>query len=181
MIFLKSNWWEERESNQNNKGAPQLTTLLLQNTGKLVFPIYNIIRTRKIFRSREDLLQFECACGLESDLSDLINEKNFQEAKNPIKVIIHQFGQILANEETSTHVKSLPRFLRKFTSGSVLAFALTRGVDVYERLKHHDLAVEVLKKLLAQTLYLPDYHGLGMKDWHWLVIVWTKLTTTFLY
>ena len=52
-------------------------------------------------------------------------------------------------------------FLRKFTSGSVLAYICTKGVEVLEKLKRYEEAVEMLQFLVGQNLYLPDYHG------HW--------------
>ena len=72
------------------------------------------------------------------------------------------FDQVLDDPDQSSYVRSrLPVFLRRFTRGSILAYILTKSVEVLERFKKHDRAAELLKKLLKQDLYLPDYHG------HW--------------
>ena len=49
------------------------------------------------------------------------------------------------------HVRSLPRFLRKFTVGSVLAYALTKCVDLLEKRRKYDQATALLRTLLAQA------------------------------
>ena len=65
-LYSLSNFWDERENERGNgQSSPrQLTTILLQNTGKLTFPIYKIVRQQRIFQSRDDLLQFEASCSL---------------------------------------------------------------------------------------------------------------------
>ncbi len=163
-LYSLSNFWDDRESEkgQQSSGPPQLTTLLLQNTGRLVFPSYNIIRERKIFRHREDLLHFEQVCSLESSMSEAFADKNWDEAGVIGHEAIGLFNQILNDQDVSDHVKALPKFLRKFTSGSVLAYVVTKCVEVFERAKNYEKAVETLQSLLGQDLYLPDYHGF----WH---------------
>ena len=71
-----SDWWEERESGQG--GPPQqLTTLFLKNTGQVVYPDYNIVRQRHIFRDREDLVMFEDACAVESAVAEAADAKDY--------------------------------------------------------------------------------------------------------
>ena len=48
-------------------------------------------------------------------------------------------------------MRSLPRFLRKFTVGSVLAYALTKCVDLLEKRRKYEEATGLLKTLLAQA------------------------------
>ena len=47
-------------------------------------------------------------------------------------------------------MRSLPRFLRKFTVGSVLAYALTKCVDLLEKRRRYEEATGLLGTLLAQ-------------------------------
>ena len=157
-LYSLSNWWDERESDKNT-AAPQLTTILLQNTGRLVFPIFKITRQSKIFAKRDDLLSFEAACALESTVAEAMGEKAWSEASKKIEEANHWFQATLENEEIRATIKAMPVFLRKFTTGSVLAYILTKGVEVYERMRNYDQAVCTLRKLIAQDLYLPDYHG----------------------
>ena len=83
-LYSLSNFWDDRES-EKNTSAPQLTTVLLQNTGKIVFPVFRIIRQCKIFRNRQDLLNFEKVCALESQVAEAFINKNFASAIEPIK------------------------------------------------------------------------------------------------
>ena len=121
-LYSLSNFWEDRENDgRKNNSAPQLTTLLLQNTGKLIYPVFKIIRERKIFRTREDLLQFESVCALESDVAEAFANKKFESAIEPIKNAIGQFQALFKDEEiiedddddeiqdvTPTNIKSKP-------------------------------------------------------------------------
>ena len=130
-LYSLSNFWEDRENDgRKNNSAPQLTTLLLQNTGKLIYPVFKIIRERKIFRTREDLLQFESVCALESDVAEAFASKKFESAIEPIKNAIGQFQALFKDEDLNNYVLSLPHFLRKFTTGSVLAYIMTKGIEV---------------------------------------------------
>lgn len=72
------------------------------------------------------------------------------------------FSRVLLDPDQNRHVQeNLPLSLQRFSRGSVLAYVLTKSVDVLERRKRHREATTLLKTLLAQSLYLPDYHG------HW--------------
>lgn len=160
-LYSLSNFWEERDSDKGSQGAQQLTTILLQNTGRLIFPVFTIIRKSKIFRDRGDLLFFESACALESEVSEAFHDKDWNRALQPVQSAFAAFQKVLKNDDMTRHVQNLPEFLRKFTAGSVFAYVMTKGVELYERIKKHDVAVEFLRELLGQNYYLPDYHG------HW--------------
>ena len=62
----------------------------------------------------------------------------------------HQFALALEDADLTEHVRSLPRFLRKFTVGSVLAYALTKCVDLLEKRRKYEEATGLLRTLLAQ-------------------------------
>ena len=162
-LYSLSNFWDERENERSyGQSTPrQMTTILLQNTGKLTFPVYKIVRERKIFRSRDDLVQFEATCSLEADLCDQMAEKNWIEAAKYSEVAAKQFEELFEDSDKMKHMKSLPDYLRRFTNGSILAYVMTKGVEIYERLKDYDNAVRLLHVLVAQDTFLPDYHG------HW--------------
>ena len=48
------------------------------------------------------------------------------------------------------HVKSLPVFLQKYTTLSVIIVALNKAVDLLEKMKKYTEAVKLLKRLLPQ-------------------------------
>ena len=167
-LYSLSGWWEERENNQSNGPPQQLTTLLLKNTGKLIFPDYKISRERDIFRNRNDLLKFEEACAYESEFSEHFDDKNYEDA---VRVFDEKIKQMFFVDEASkddrevisdlnNYAQKLPSFLRKFTSGSVLTYVVTKTVDAFEKAKDYESAVSLLEKLLSQNIYLNDYRGL---------------------
>lgn len=73
-LFSLTNWWDERESDKG-QGPQQLTTILLVNQGKMTFPSFDIIRERRIFQSREELIRFEEACALEARMAEAFENK----------------------------------------------------------------------------------------------------------
>ena len=73
-MFSLTNWWDERESDKG-QGPQQLTTILLVNQGKMAFPNFDIVRQRKIFQNRNELLQFEEACAVEARMSEAFENK----------------------------------------------------------------------------------------------------------
>ena len=107
--LLKSSCFFFREDRENDKKQPtQLTTVLLQNTGKLCFPNFNIIRKNKIFQCRENLIQFENVCALESQVSEAVHDKNYESALEPVSMAQKKFKEILDDEPLSNHVRLLP-------------------------------------------------------------------------
>jgi hypothetical protein len=101
---------------------------LLQNTGRIVFPSYDIIRKTKIFGGKSDLLLFEKSISFESRISEVVDTKNFENGIPIFEEAKAFFDELLCNEKISNHVLSLPSFLRKFTSGSVMAYVMTKLV-----------------------------------------------------
>ena len=57
------------------------------------------------------------------------------------------------------HDLSLPPFLRRFTSISILVFILTCKVEVLQKLRDYKSANDILESLLSQKYYLQDYRG----------------------
>ena len=162
-IFLRilslhslSDWWEERESQQ---GPHQLTTIFLKTTGQVIYPTYDVIRQRQIFKDRSHVLDLERVCAIETRVSDAFDAKDYALAWKVAED--EALPCFMKNEALDAHAARLPSFLRKFTSGSVLAYVLTKAVDVCEKLRRYDAAVGLLQTLLAQTVYLNDYRG------HW--------------
>ena len=159
-LYSLTDWWDERENNRGGP-APALTTILLKNTGKFVYPLYSVFRKTKIFPTRSHLLQFENACTLEANFVEACDELNRDRAIECGKEAEELFSESLNKQEYTEHAASLPEFLKKFTPGSILAYLLSQMVEFYEKLKYHEKAVVLLRNLIAQDMYLPKYHG------HW--------------
>ena len=60
----------------------------------------------------------------------------------------------------SDQVKSLPLFVRRFTAGSVYAYAMTKAIEALKKRKDRiPECVTILRELLCQDVYLPHYRG----------------------
>ena len=150
-----STWWESREEG----AAPTtLTNILLTNQGRVTYPSYNIIRQANIFRNREDLVAFEEAMKMEENIEHLLQSKQFEAAYESHLVIIEKFDKL--DQSFFEHVKSLPVFLQKYTTLSVIIVALNKAVDLLEKMKKYTEAVKLLKRLLGLNV-LAKFRG------HW--------------
>ena len=58
-----------------------------------------------------------------------------------------------------SHDRSLPSFLRCFTSVAVCVRVLTQAVDLLQQTKRHERAVELLQMLRKQELYHTSWRG----------------------
>ena len=165
-LFSLESFWEIRENDRGPRTLVTLNRIFLENGGRLTFPTYDIVREAKIFRHREDLLAFEDAGAVENAIAEILERKEYVEGGDACDAACEaaraKFALALDDAALTEHVRLLPRFLRKFTVGSVLAYALTKCVDVLEKRRKYEEATALLRTLLAQDLYLPDYHGL----WH---------------
>lgn len=60
----------------------------------------------------------------------------------------------------SQHDRSLPRFLRRFTSLSLLVYMLSVMVELLQKLRQYEASVALLEELLGQDTHLQDHRGL---------------------
>ena len=150
-----NSWWESREEG----AAPAtLTNILLENQGRVTFPAYNITRLADIFRDRDDLIAFEEAVKMEENIANLLQSKQFDEAYKSHKDIIDKFEGL--DKSFFDHVSSLPIFLQKYTTLSVIIVALNKAVDLLEKMKKYSEAVHLLRRLLELNV-LDKFRG------HW--------------
>ena len=150
-----NSWWESREEG----AAPStLTNILLTNQGRVTFPSYRITRVAKIFRTREDLIAFEEAVRMEENIDNLLQSKQFEAAYASHKAIIDKFESL--DKGFFDHVSSLPLFLQKYTTLSVIIVALNKVVDLLEKMKKYSEAVQLLRRLLGLKV-LDKFRG------HW--------------
>jgi len=150
-----SKWWGERE---DDRPPNSLTTLLLANQGKLVFPQYSILRERQIFRGREDLIECETAMKLVDRLETAIATKDFDAGYSVYQEIEAGYKILQDNTDLMKFIKGLPVFLRKLTMPAVFIYGLSRSVDLLEKMKDYSSAVALLK-LLLHTDFLHKYRG----------------------
>ncbi|CAL4136772.1 unnamed protein product, partial [Meganyctiphanes norvegica] len=155
MLYSLPRYDDDEEGGQQS----QLTTLLMVNMGKMIFPEYDILRKYAIFKSRDDLIKFEECGQLENDVREYMEAHKWQEAVELIHIAKTSYEELIKDQQLLAHDASLPTFLRRFTSISILLYILTCGVETYQRLKKYQLAVDLLQELLNQKTHLQDYHG----------------------
>lgn len=137
-----------------------LTALLLVNLGKMRFPAYTTNRSRAIFRTRDDLLRFERCCHINTELQKCVQDKKWEEALEHCKAAKDIYQELSKDEQLLQHDRSLPRFLRRFTTVSLLVYMLSASVEVLQKVRQYEAAVEQLEELLSQDTYLQDHRGL---------------------
>uniref|UniRef100_T1IXG8 Fanconi-associated nuclease n=1 Tax=Strigamia maritima TaxID=126957 RepID=T1IXG8_STRMM len=103
---------------------------------------------------------FEKMYEIELDLMSSIDKGNWDrglEIYSSCKEL--ESSQSTENDDLHAHVSTLPRFLRRYSAGSTLVRCLSHGVDILERLRKYEAAVDQLEKLINQTDYHLDYRG----------------------
>ncbi|ROT66235.1 putative fanconi-associated nuclease 1 isoform X2 [Penaeus vannamei] len=121
MLYGLPRYDEEDEGGQQS----QLTTLLMVNMGKMEFPEFEVIRNHSIFRTREDLLRYETCNQILIDVQECMEAQKWEEALQHCQLAVTTYQELISDEELMNHEKSLPSFLRRFTSVSVLIYILT--------------------------------------------------------
>ncbi|XP_078600608.1 fanconi-associated nuclease 1-like [Branchiostoma floridae x Branchiostoma japonicum] len=157
LLFNLSSSAEEEE--KGSGGQQQLQTILMVKMGKVTYPDIPINRPTKIFHSREDLLRYEQAMQFENDIMVAMETNKFHLAHQLYLSAAEVFSSIQQEPEIARYDASLPSFLRCFTASWVYTGILSRGVEVYEKLRQYREAVDLLNSLLSDNLYCSDSHG----------------------
>jgi len=148
-----NSWWESREEG----GTPStLTSILLTNQGHVTYPCYNINRVAKIFRNRGDLIAFEESVKIEDKIEQAVMNKDFDVGYSIYKSILMIYENF--DPEYIEHVTALPIFLQRYSALAVIIVGLNKAVDLLEKMKKHGEAVELIRKLIANTV-LDRYRG----------------------
>lgn len=156
MLFSLTDSMEDEEAACGGQG--QLSTVLLVNLGRMEFPQYTVSRKTQIFRDREDLIRYAAAAHLLSDISAAMASGNWEEAKELFQSAKRDWDQLKSHPSLRYH-EALPLFLRCFTVGWIYTRIFSRAVEVLERLRMYEEAVEELESLLSQKIYCPDSRG----------------------
>ncbi|KAM4746922.1 LOW QUALITY PROTEIN: fanconi-associated nuclease 1 [Rhinophrynus dorsalis] len=138
-------------------GQTQLSTVLMVNMGRTVFPQYTVQRSTRIFQDRDDLIRYEAAMHKLVDIVVAMTNGNWNEAQVLYQNASKDWNE-LKNESSLRYHEKLPVYLRCFTVGWVYTRILSRGVEILQRLHLYE-AVELLQSLLSQHIYCPDSRG----------------------
>lgn len=147
------------DEDKGSAGQSALHTELLVNMGKMSYPVYTVYRTRSFFASREDLLRYEVAMQYENDIADALGINDFELADRLQTAAMATYKELAGDEELRRHDESLPEYLRCFTAGWVYTHIRYQGVELRQKQRRYEDAVELLRAVLGQGVYCPDRRG----------------------
>uniref|UniRef100_A0AAX7T1F7 Fanconi-associated nuclease n=1 Tax=Astatotilapia calliptera TaxID=8154 RepID=A0AAX7T1F7_ASTCA len=156
LLFSLTDTVEEEEMAAG--GQSQLYTILLVNSGRLAFPDYTVQRVAKVFQDREDLIRYEASMRALQEVILAMQGGQWETAMELYAAAKSQWLVLKKNNDLS-HQEKLPVFLRCFTAGWAYTRILSRGVEILQRLRRYEEAVEELRSLLLQSVYCPDSRG----------------------
>ncbi|NXW60405.1 FAN1 nuclease, partial [Eurystomus gularis] len=78
LLFSLSESMEDEEAGSAGQG--QLSTVLMVNMGRMVFPSYTINRKTQVFQDREDLIRYAMAAHLSNDIATTMVNGNWEDA-----------------------------------------------------------------------------------------------------
>ncbi|KAF1489420.1 Fanconi-associated nuclease 1, partial [Eudyptula minor novaehollandiae] len=156
LLFSLSESMEDEEAGSAGQG--QLSTLLMVNMGRMVFPSYTVNRKTQVFQDREDLIRYATAAHLSNDIATAMVNGNWEEA-NHLYMCAKETWNKLKNHPSLSYHRILPEYLRHFTVGWVYTRILSQGVEILQRLHMYEEAVRELQTLLSQDVYCTDSRG----------------------
>ncbi|KAL7267264.1 hypothetical protein RUND412_010157, partial [Rhizina undulata] len=154
LIFYRSTEWNEKA----------LTTVILSRTLRRNFPHYVVSRTSNIFPTRIDLLEFEEAVKLQTNVDEILESsgvptkeglgsvlKIFESIWERWKDLVEEEGRKVKDKDAEEAVERV--YLRRFCAAWVLTRIVHKGVYVLGRLKDYKREHEVLSALLKQKYF----------------------------
>ncbi|XP_030621183.1 fanconi-associated nuclease 1 [Chanos chanos] len=156
LLFSLTDTLEEEE--MASAGQGQLYTILLVQSGRLAFPVYTVQRSSRVFQDREDLIRYEAAMRSLQELITVMQAGGWEDALELYITAKATWQELNSTCDFSLQEK-LPVYLRCFTVGWTYTRILSRGVEILQRLRRYEEAVEQLRSLLAQSVYCPDSRG----------------------
>ncbi|XP_056621483.1 fanconi-associated nuclease 1 isoform X1 [Triplophysa dalaica] len=156
LLFSLTDTLEEEEMGAGGQG--QLYTILLVNSGRLAFPDYTVNRSARLFQDRDDLIRYEMAMRALQEVIAAMQAGNWEDAQSLYTAAKTTWQEIKDTCDLSCQ-EALPVFLRCFTVGWTYTRILSRGVEILQRLRCYEEAVEELRRLLSQSVYCVDSRG----------------------
>ncbi|NWI19599.1 FAN1 nuclease, partial [Crypturellus soui] len=156
LLFSLTESMEDEEAGSGGQG--QLSTVLMVNMGRMVFPSYTVNRKTEIFQDREDLIRYATAAHLSNDIATAMANGNWEEANRLYRCAKETWNE-LKNLPSLSYHRALPEYLRHFTVGWVYTRIFSQGVEILQRLHMYKEAVRELQELLAQQVYCADSRG----------------------
>lgn len=152
----------------NLLGSAALTTAILSRSHIRNYPSYDYRRTSFLFPSRDHLIAFERALGIEAEMEHLIQ---FAKSEADFRCALALFDSVWAEwnscvqECMSAHPEGIDKMVyhrMRFHPGWVLTRIVYKGAGVLARLKLREREKQVLQALLDQKVFRRGRRG----DWY---------------
>ncbi|KAM3828217.1 fanconi-associated nuclease 1 [Vipera latastei] len=156
LLFSLTDPVEDEEAGSG--GQKQLSTVLMVNMGRTIFPTYTVNRKTPIFQDRDDFLRYAAAAHASNDVCVAMTGGSWEEARCLYEAAKASWQELKGHPSLSHH-RALPEFLRRFTVGWLYTRILSQGVEILQRLHMYQEAVEQLQELLDQEDYCVDSRG----------------------
>ena len=147
----------------DDKNGNQLSSIFLTNIGKIVYPSYEISRHTAIFQDREDVISYDLASQDLCHIDRAIEQKDFDEARTIYYKVHAEFEDALIKLQNGDrrliYSSKLPVHLRRFTALWLFTKMCSRGVELLQRNKNYDEAVQLLRQLLSQNMFCSHHRG----------------------
>ncbi|XP_046860764.1 fanconi-associated nuclease 1-like isoform X2 [Xenia sp. Carnegie-2017] len=141
----------------------QLSTIFFRRIGQGVYPDYVIRRVCRIFRNRDDLICCDVANQALFCLNEAIERKKFDKAMEVFEEAYEKFKAIMRKlalcDPATLYSSALPEHLRQFTTPWLYTRICSCSVEILQRYKKYDKAVELLRELLGQQDFCPSNRG----------------------
>ncbi|XP_025915160.1 fanconi-associated nuclease 1 isoform X2 [Apteryx rowi] len=151
LLFSLSESMEDEEAGSGGQG--QLSTVLMVNMGRMVFPSYTVNRKTEIFQDRDDLIRYATAAHLSNDIATAMANGNWEEA-NYLYMCAKETWNELKNQPSLREGKDysgfflllVPMFLK-------LACSLTRTSWQQRNMSYHRALPEYLRHFTVGWVY----------------------------
>ncbi|PNT76430.1 fanconi-associated nuclease 1 homolog isoform X6 [Brachypodium distachyon] len=130
-------------------GDQDLSSFLLVDLGLVKFPDYTCNICHRIFKERNDLLEYEEAIRVAQLMDESLDNDNMEMVSRCADLSENRVCT-MPTEEDSNLAESPPSFYSCFSSTWVYSKVLTLGVSVYERERRYADAIRILKILLSK-------------------------------
>ncbi|KAI5300000.1 hypothetical protein KEM56_002824 [Ascosphaera pollenicola] len=158
LIFYRSTEWTEKS----------LSTIILAKISRRNFPRYTVLRSQRIFKDRENVLEFESAMRIQHEVDNLLEfhketpNQRFEKLRDISEAIYPRWKTLLAEEKMEspgTDVAEGKAYLLRFSPIWVYTRIIHKGLQAHARFKNHKREHSILCELLDQKWFHPARRG----------------------
>ncbi|KAL2885427.1 Fanconi-associated nuclease 1-like protein [Ceratocystis lukuohia] len=147
LVFYRSNKWTEKS----------LTTIILAKISQRNFPEYIVHRSAAVFSSRTDVIEFEAALRLQSDVDKLLEtgSAGFMRLVEILDAVYPCWKVLIEHEQKRkcTFEDGESAYIRRFSPTHVYTRIVHKGAHVLGRLKNYAREYNLVCELLEQRLF----------------------------